>query len=403
VTFQSHRFKWALPIATALIALNWILVALDFWGGWSAYWTISLALYAAFYFLNLSWLTAVLGALLRMESELDHVSAILNYLEQVPLGSRAHLARLCAPLRDAAHPPSAYLRRIKLTAIGVGLRSNLVLGLVLNLIAPWDFLFAFLTDRCRAQVIERLPVWLQVCYKLDASIALANFAYVNPECVFPDITPNAQPLLTVKELGHPLIPSAQSVRNDFEFNALGELAIITGSNMAGKSTFLKAIGINLCLAYAGAPVVAAQFRAHPFRLHTCIRIADSVTDGFSYFYAEVKCLKRLLEELKAENALPLLYLIDEIFRGTNNRERLLGSRAYIQVLLSERGIGLVATHDLELAALAEKRPQVQNYHFRDDVAAGKLVFDYKIRPGACSTTNALKIMEMEGLPIPSNR
>ncbi|MEW5720506.1 MAG: hypothetical protein AB1817_17920, partial [Chloroflexota bacterium] len=401
--FQSQRLKWTLPIATALVALNLVLAALNFWGGLPAYWIISLLFYAAFYFLNQSWLAAILSALSRMETELDRFSAILDYLEHVPLDSRAHLARLCAPLRDVAHPPSSYMRQIKLTAVGVGLRSNPVLGLALNLIAPWDFIFAFLTDRCRAQVVELLPTWLRVCYELDAYVALANFAYVNPEYVFPNITPDANPILTAKDLGHPLIPHAQNIRNDFAFNALGELAIITGSNMAGKSTFLKSVGVNLCLAYAGAPVVATYFCARPFRLRTCIRIADSITDGFSYFYAEVKCLKRLLEELETKNVAPLLYLIDEIFRGTNNRERLLGSRAYIQALLDARGVGLLATHDLELAGLAELRPQIHNYHFRDDVSAGKLIFDYKIRAGPCPTTNALKIMQMEGLPIPSNQ
>jgi DNA mismatch repair ATPase MutS len=178
---------------------------------------------------------------------------------------------------------------------------------------------------------------------------------------------------------------------------LGQVALITGSNMAGKSTFIKTIGVNLCLAYAGGPVDAASFHALPFRLHTCIRISDSLTDGFSYFYAEVKCLRRLMDEL-ADESMPLLYLIDEIFRGTNNRERLIGSRAYLRTIAGMRGIGFVATHDLELTSLAEENQLVSNYHFRDAVEAGRLVFDYKIRPGPSPTTNALKIMVMEGLP-----
>ncbi|MBI5304609.1 MAG: hypothetical protein HY868_20915 [Chloroflexi bacterium] len=401
VAFDAHRLKWALPAATGLVALNFILVALNLWAGFPAYWIFSLLFYLAFYIFNQAWLTTIFGALSRMSAELDRFSVILNFLENVPLGSREHLARLCAPLCDAAHPPSAYTRKLRLVAVGVGLRMNPVFGLALNLIAPWDFFFAYLTVRSRAQVVELFPTWMRVCYELDAYMALANFAYLNPAYTFPDITRDAQPILAVQNLGHPLIPHAQSVRNDFLFDALGELAIITGSNMAGKSTFLKSVGINLCLAYAGAPVVATHFRAFPFRLATCIHITDSITDGFSYFYAEVKCLKRLLEELKTRDDSPLLYLIDEIFRGTNNRERFLGSRAYIQALLGENGVGLLATHDLELAGLAEQRPQVRNYHFRDEVADGKLVFDYKIRRGPCPTTNALKIMRMEGLPIPT--
>ncbi|MBI5649859.1 MAG: hypothetical protein HZC40_05335 [Chloroflexi bacterium] len=401
VTFQSHRLKWALPIATLLVAANLFLLALSFSRDLPAYWIVPLALYVAFYFLNQSWLTTIFGALSRIDAELDRFHALLDYLEKVPLGSHAHLARLCAPVRDARHAsrPSAYTRKLKLVALGVGLRANPVFGLALNFIAPWDFLFAFLADRYRAQVVALMPQWWRVCYELDAYCALANFAYSNPDYVFPDITPDARPIFSARDLGHPLIPHAHNVRNDFAFDAPGELAILTGSNMAGKSTFLKSVGINLCLAYAGAPVVATQFRAMPFRLQTCIRISDSITDGFSYFYAEVKSLKHLLDELNSKNDLPLLFLIDEIFRGTNNRERLLGSRAYIRALLDANGVGLIATHDLELAGFADQHSQVHNYHFRDDVADGKLVFDFKLQRGPCPTTNALKIMQMEGLPI----
>jgi DNA mismatch repair ATPase MutS len=294
------------------------------------------------------------------------------------------------------------MRQVKVVTFGVGLRSNPVLGILFNLILPWDFLFAYLADRYRAQVAQAFPTWAEICYRLDALIALANFGFLNPSYVFPEIALDAKPVLGAEDLGHPLIPHDRQVHNDFLIDAPGALAIITGSNMAGKSTFVKTIGINLCLAYAGAPVDATQFRSVPFRLHTCIRITDSIVDGFSYFYAEVKCLKRLLEELKSDGGLPLLYLIDEIFRGTNNRERLLGSRAYIRALLGENAAGLLATHDLELASLAESSPKVHNYHFRDSVRDGRLVFDYKIQPGPCPTTNALKIMQMEGLPVDSD-
>jgi DNA mismatch repair ATPase MutS len=190
------------------------------------------------------------------------------------------------------------------------------------------------------------------------------------------------------------------VCNDLQIEALGELVIITGSNMAGKSTFIRTVGINLCLAYAGGPVNAAVMQTIPFRLYTCIRINDSLSDGFSYFYAEVKRLKGLLEALKPDGSnQPLLYLVDEIFRGTNNRERLIGSRAYVKALIGAAGVGLIATHDLDLAALAENQPQARNLHFRDEVAGGKLAFDYILRPGPSPTTNALKIMQIEGLPV----
>ncbi|HEX3641991.1 MAG TPA: hypothetical protein VHV10_11930, partial [Ktedonobacteraceae bacterium] len=175
--------------------------------------------------------------------------------------------------------------------------------------------------------------------------------------------------------------------------------IITGSNMAGKSTFLRTLGVNLCLAYAGGPVNASMLQTSLFRLFTCIRVTDSVTDGYSYFYAEVKRLRALLDALAEPDQLPVFFLVDEIFKGTNNRERLIGSRSYVRAIVGRNCVGAISTHDLELVKLADVVPQVKNYHFREEVIDGRLVFDYILRPGPCPTTNALKIMQMEGLPV----
>jgi ABC-type multidrug transport system fused ATPase/permease subunit len=398
IEFPSRRLRWTLPVASVLIAANLVLAALYLLANLPPFWLITLGLYIAFYLFNLTTLDTVLGAVVRVDTELDKFGAIIKYLEYSKLG-HSSLAQLCAPFRDRHHSPSAQIRTIKAASFGVGLRSNPVLGLVLNLVLPWDFLFAFAADRFRAQVIQSFPVWAQVCYQIDALIALANFGFLNPDYVFPEIEADAKPVFHAEGLGHPLITPQHRVYNDFTIDAPGELAIITGSNMAGKSSFIKTVGINLCLAYAGAPINATRFRSAPFRLYSCVRISDSIVDGFSYFYAEVRCLKGLLEELKSDDRVPLLYLIDEIFRGTNNRERLLGGRAYLRDLIGENAVGLLATHDLELARLEENSTQVHNYHFRDRVLENKLVFDYKIQPGVCPTTNALKIMQMEGLPV----
>ncbi len=397
--FPSRRLPWLLAVGAALVVLNFVLFGLWLGAGIPPLWILSVLAYAAFYLFNVESLNLVLTALVRLDTEVARFSAILKYIETQSYANSPNLAQLCAPLCDASRSPSAQIQRIKWVTAGVGLRSNPYLGLLFNLVLHWDFVFAFLADHYRGTLAQSFPVWAQVCYQLDALIALANFSCVNPDYVFPEITPNAQPIFRAEHLGHPLIPYAQCVHNDLTLEAPGEIAIITGSNMAGKSTFIKTVGINLCLAYAGAPVNASQFRSVPFRLHTCIRISDSVVDGFSYFYAEVKCLKRLLDELQTDSRLPLLYLIDEIFRGTNQRERLLGSRAFLRALVGRNGVGLIATHDLELARLADTSPLVHNYHFEDQVADGRLIFDYKIRPGPSTTTNALKIMQMEGLPV----
>lgn len=400
--FPSARLRWTLPVATLLVVVNLILFILWQFFRFPPYFIASLGAYAAFYYWNQEMLERVLTAVVRVNTELDKFRAIVEYLERSSYSDAPHLAELCAPFRDkgeGAVAPSQELRRVQMITAMVGLRNNPLSAVLLNVVLPWDFLFAFLANRERARVAQTLPEWVRVVHELDALIALANFAAQNPDAAFPEIRAGASPVLGGKALGHPLIPPAVRVTNDFEIQTPGEVELLTGSNMAGKSTFLKTVGVNLCLAYAGAPVMATEFVAQPLRLHACIRITDSIVDGFSYFYAEVKCLKQLLEELRAEDELPLLYLVDEIFRGTNNRERLIGSRAYIRALLGARGVGLIATHDLELAHLAEDNRNAHNYHFRDEVREGRLVFDYVLRAGPCPTTNALKIMELEGLPV----
>jgi ABC-type multidrug transport system fused ATPase/permease subunit len=398
-SLPEKRLKWLLLFGTAFVVLDAILFALNSLGILPAYWMLTLTLYLAFYLVSSRELNQFLNAVVDLDRELDKFSVILRHLETYPMKGKDNLARLCAQFRDPDRLPSNEARRIKWVTAAVGLRQNPIIGLLLNLFLPWDFLFAYLAGNLRQRAAAYLPVWLDTWYQLEALSSLANLAYLNPDYSFPEIATGVTPAFQAAELGHPLIPTEKRVCNDFSLDKLGRVVVITGSNMAGKSTFIKTIGINLCLAYAGGPVNAVNLRCAPFRLHTCMRITDSVTDGFSYFYAEVKCLKALLDGLREDNELPLLYLIDEIFRGTNNRERLIGSKAFVRALTGAYGAGLIATHDLELAHLAQTDPQVCNYHFRDQVAAGRLTFDYKIQSGPSRTTNALRIMRDEGLPI----
>ncbi len=397
--FPSERLRKALPLAAVLALLNLTLFGLSAAGALPAYWIASLFLYLLFYYGNLSAVNPFLEAIVDLDSELDKFRAIIRYLEAYPYAGTPKLADLCAPFRNRDDLPSSRLRRVKFVTAAVGLRMNPVLNLILNLLIPWDLFFAYLADRQRAALAAALPGWLDTWYNLEALSSLAGFAHLNPEYIFPEVAASVGIVFEARGLGHPLIPAALKVCNDFTVDRLGSIAVITGSNMAGKSTFIKTVGVNQCLAYAGGPVNAREYRSIPFRLHTCIRITDSLVDGFSYFYAEVTCLKRLLEAYQEPEGRPLLYLIDEIFRGTNNRERLIGSRAYLNALIGGNGVGFLATHDLELANLAEQSPLVRNFHFRDEVRDGRLVFDYQIHPGPSPTTNALKIMRLEGLPV----
>ncbi len=428
-----------LPWATLLSAANVTLFVLNAAGRLPPYWLLSLLAYAGLYIASQGAISKFLAAVIRLDSELNKFRPLLHFIENYPYGNARELATVCAPFTREAARPTRLLRQVKWSTASAGLRMNPALGLLLNLLTPWDFWAAWLAARQKERMARLLPAWLDTFHELEALISLGMFATQNPNYTFPQIAPvGTQPndgesllkslkpsaasapkmdsptaVFAARQLGHPLLPPTRRVCNDFVGRSLGELNLITGSNMAGKSTFLRTLGVNLCLAYAGGPVCATRFHTAPFRLYTCIRVSDSLGDGFSYFYAEVKRLKGLLDAInepspqaqKSEPAqpgstkLPLLYLIDELFRGTNNRERLIGSRAYIKALLDAPALGFIATHDLELATLADAHPQLHNYHFRDDVSGGILTFDYQIRPGASPTTNALKIMALEGLPV----
>ena len=402
---DDKKLDRVLPWGTLLATLNIILFILFAAGQLPPFWVLSTLAYAGVYLTSRQMIGDFLEAVQRLDAELGKFLPLLRFLERYPYGARTNLKDQCAPFLSESDRPSQRLRQVQLVTALAGVRMNPILWVLLNLLTPWDFWAAWLAARQRTRMARLMPAWLDAFHELEALISLGEFAALHPGYTFPTILPleektQLHPVFTAQSLGHPLLSPAQKVCNDLQIEALGELILITGSNMSGKSTFIRTVGINLCLAYAGGPVNALEMRTVPFRLYTCIRINDSLVDGFSYFYAEVKRLKGLLDALKPEKpGLPLLYLIDEIFRGTNNRERLIGSRAYVKALIGAAGVGLIATHDLELATLADDQPQVRNAHFRDDVSAGKLTFDYLLRPGATPTTNALKIMANEGLPV----
>lgn len=328
------------------------------------------------------------------------LSSIFSFLEQYPYGQSQHIKTLCEPFyRDRKHGPSLLLQQTARVSSLATLKNSPLVWIIVNALVPWDIYCAYRLRQYKERIAERLPEWLDGWYELEALSSLATFAYLNPEYRMPDVERREQGVLfEARDLGHPLIQAEKKVTNDFTFAKTGEVVIITGSNMAGKSTFLRTLGMNLCLAYAGGPVNATSLNTALFRLFTCIRVSDSVTDGYSYFYSEVRRLRALLDEL-ARPGEPLLFLIDEIFKGTNNRERLIGSRSFVRALVGRNCLGAISTHDLELVKLEETVPEVHNYHFREHVVDGQMVFDYQLRSGPCPTTNALKIMQMEGLPI----
>ncbi len=398
-----------LGIQALLAAATLSLASAAAIAGVPQYWVLTFGLYAAIYFLSSDRIDPVFGRALSLHQELDKLGAVFRYLER-----RRHLtpalADLCRGLTTGRARPSAAIGRLARVAQALSIRAHPLVHLAVNAVGPWDLFFTHRLERVRASVLQHMPGWLETLAQLDAAAALGNFAYLHPAYVWPAVRSTEEPArnghgpgVAAKALGHPLLPAAQRVANDLHLTGVGTVLLVTGSNMSGKSTFLRTLGINTCLAQAGGPVCAASFEWTWLRIRCCIRVDDSLEAGLSFFYAEVKRLRQILDAARDWRSAPVLFLIDEIFKGTNNRERLIGSRAYIRALAGGHALGLVTTHDLELAELDGTVPGLKNAHFQETVAANQLRFDYLLRPGPCPTTNALRIMALEGLPIAEGR
>ncbi|MFC2136377.1 hypothetical protein ACFLTH_17315 [Bacteroidota bacterium] len=395
---RSKSIKNVLMILTVLMLFNLMFISLDLLDVVKGLWVFSYFVYIGFYFLSNSKIKNLARDSDFLKEELGKFSKILEYIEKYDFGSNEHIKNLCEPLQQKGKSPSSEIRRITRVVNLLTFRANPFIWAVFIAIGPIDYFLAYLVELYRKGIEKRIPVWMDVWHKLEAYISLGTFAWLNPEYNFPQVVDD-EFCFKGKNIGHVLIPFDKKVCNDFSFNSTGDIYVITGSNMSGKSTFLRTIGINLALAYAGGPVNVNDFKTSSLKIFTCIKVSDSVIDGISYFYAEVKRLKRLLTILKENNKKPVLFLIDEIFKGTNNIERRIGSKSYLKSLVGTNTAGIVSTHDIELAKLEKDYPQIKNVHFREKVENDKMIFDYRLRAGACPTTNALKIMFLEGLPV----
>ncbi|MCC6615585.1 MAG: hypothetical protein IT320_19080 [Anaerolineae bacterium] len=357
------------------------------------YYVISFAVYAGLSITRARAAMTFWSLAMSLQDVFNGLNGIFNYFERTRAASKPALAHLIAPFQDQQRP-SRQLRTLRRIIGAGGLQANAIAWGIANALMPWDLYFAYRLSVERRKLTRLIPIWLGIWHELEALASLRTFAHLNPGYVVPSLAPGSGGLEGT-QIGHPLIEHEDRVCNDFAIDRLGKVVLITGSNMSGKSVFLRTLGVNLLLARVGAVACAESMRTDVFRLYSCIQISDSLVEGYSYFYAEVRRLKDLLDALRADDPLPLFFLIDEIFKGTNNRERLEGSRAYIASLIGQHGLGLVTTHDLELASL----PGLINYHFSDSVQSGELTFDYTLRPGVSPTTNALRIMALAGLPV----
>jgi DNA mismatch repair ATPase MutS len=271
----------------------------------------------------------------------------------------------------------------------------------------WDIHILALAEHWQRQSGWQADAWFEWLARFEALAALANLAYDHPDWSFPQcVDAGARQQLLAEGIGHPLLPDATRVTNDVQVGPPGRFLLVTGSNMSGKSTLLRSIGVNVVLAQAGAPVCATKLVLPPIRLGTSIRVQDSLGDGISLFLAELKRLKQVVDaamETEAAGKRVFLYLLDEILHGTNTVERQIAIRRVMLHLLQHRAIGAISTHDLALAEVDPLQSSCQAVHFRetfrDGPAGHEMTFDYRLQPGVATTTNALRLLEMVGLSL----
>lgn len=398
---SQKKLKTILIFLIALSLINVLLITLNLINIFPAYWNISILFYFCVYFYLNKRKGKIFDNSEYISDELRKLEGIFEFIENFNYKKHIKLSSLLTPFMINKLKPSFMLNKVRNVVEGLRIRrKNPYIWYIIVIIFPFDNYYEFMLNKYKILLKEKINIWLEIWYKLETLSSLANFAFLNPNYTFPHIIDNYERGITfnAKQLGHPLINVENKICNDFSLNPDGEIALVTGSNMSGKSTFIRSIGINLSLAYAGSVVNADKLEISIFNLFTCIRINDSITDGISFFYAEVKRLKALLDEIELSQY-PVFFLIDEIFRGTNNIERLKGSSMLIKKLAETNAVGAIATHDLELVKLSEKILKLKNYHFIENIKDGRMIFNYKLNQGPCLTTNALKIMKIEGLPV----
>jgi len=320
---------------------------------------------------------------------------ILREIEKEDFRS-PRLTGLQRDLRAAESTASLAIKKLAVLLEWLAVRSSEFMHALVNNLLLWDLQCVYRLEKWNRRYAAKAWHWLEVMAEMEVLSSLANLAFNHPDWAFPQIRADVF-CFKASALGHPLIAGDERVSNDFSMEGQGSLFIVTGPNMAGKSTFLRTLGVNSVLAYAGAPVCASAMEVSCFRLITSMKSSDSLDKHLSLFYAELERLKLVLDSL--QSGPPVFFLIDEMLKGTNALDRHKGSVALIKQFLRSRASGIVATHDLDLAYLEKEYSQVKNFHFDSEIKGETLTFDFKLRPGICESFNALILMKKIGIEI----
>ena len=332
----------------------------------------------------------------KMVKEISSLSSSITWIEQQSFTS-SYLQQLQALYIHDGIKASAAVKSLKAILGRLDYRLNPLVFIPLNTFVMWDLQQVLALEKWKHEHASEVEQWFTALAEIEAVSTIANLCFNHPRWTFPEMD-NTHGTFDARELGHPLIPEGKRVTSSFATEGIGKLVLITGSNMAGKSTFLRSVGVNMVLAMMGAPVCAKQLKLSPMKVMSSMRIADNLEESTSTFYAELKKLKQIIEAVN--NNEKVFLLLDEILRGTNSLDRHTGSKALIRQMLQHRAVGMLATHDLELANLAEEYSgKIQNYHFDVQVEGEELYFDYKLKEGVCESLNASILMKKIGIEL----
>lgn len=332
----------------------------------------------------------------KMVDELEVLLDSIKHIENTGFNSPL-LQQLQSAYLQQKTSASYELKGLKKILERLDLRYNPVVFIPLDILLMWDLQQVLDLEKWKKNNTHNVVQWFDVLGEFEALNSLATIKFNHPSWVFPELS-NKDFYIEGKQIGHPLIAETKRIVNDIFIQQKGELMLVTGSNMAGKSTYLRSIGINIVLAMAGAPVCAREFILSPVQLISSMRIADNLEESTSTFYAELKKLKTIIDKVNAgEN---LFILLDEILRGTNSLDRHTGSVALIKQLIKHNAVGIIATHDVELAEMKKNYPDnILNYHFDAQVNNEELYFDYLLKPGICTSLNASILMKKIGIEL----
>ena len=352
-------------------------------------------------FVNMAVLGTLFQPLLQITRQTENGYKSLRSLkEQILLIEEADfesqvLIKLKSSLGNEHEKASKLLKELSGILDNLQNRAN-VLYLLFNVILLLDIYWFLKISRWKEKNEANLEEWFESIGEIDALMSISGFAYSNPDYAFPEIVTNPH-TIKAQSLGHPLINSKKRVSNNFDFSGKGGICLITGSNMSGKSTFLRTVGVNSVLALSGAPVCAQSLQIGELKVFTSMRTQDDLEESVSSFYAELKRLKQLIGQI--DETRPTLFMIDEVLKGTNSDDRHKGATALIKQLNKTNAFGFVSTHDIVLGNMTNELQGVKNYSFNSTITGNEIHFDYTLTPGLCKSFNATKLMQLMGIEV----